>query len=1035
MDNQEEKMRQLLIAAFEKAKMNDGIWLNESGKLKPKAYGSDMPFSAFNSLVLALHGDQLKSRSNEYITFNQAKSLHIPVKGKETGASVMWYNWNTFINKHNPSDKISRDDFLKLPAPQQKDYQVLRQRNYQTLFNIDQTLLSHIDKERYSQILISDGNKEFRDEDSASKKYTIEDFLQRLTDNSVDIRMDGSGVAHYDRSQDILHLPSQSIYPSNEAYAQDAARLVAEATGSSGRLSRGAIDTTNTEDGVNKERLIAELVAGVKMLEMGYPAKISEENIPIIDYWQRELREDPNLINQLEVSVNKAVDAIHQIEEGNAKAVTKQEPVLSKPAHGQQKHYYLTATIKGVPNKKRREFVIVRDKVSKQAAVILPEGANLQESLPGFSKERIERALRQEGIEDIHFYNPDGSHGFQREDSFFKDKDVSINKLDNWSIKRVGNIDVEECVKHASDANFQNIYMMREDEGKYALILKPENETAFSVYPSKEEISTFFAAVKSGDKEREKEMRLNLARKYYAESQTNVAIKHDPFATAEKDIDQNLLDRVVIFKTKASENKPSKILCLPTISGVDDVEPREVSKSQWQLMWLADDKNSYKNNLATTLFADILRDQQAKRQQINNHIRKSPRPIKAVQEQIALLNDRYAKAVKRGDNHAATRLFNEALRITAVAGITPYTTYENNYLKVRKDAHDLKVKDSEAITRTAERLAPMIPKDAVLIPIPSHDGKANDMLALAEAISTITHSEVKDILRSEPRKSQYEAKRNGRPLMPSDLNIISTKTVPMTKIPILIDNVIDTGATAEAAVQAVGRGIVVSLASTSSTYRQAVRMDETGAIAKKDDNLILLSERFQRLSEKVQKEKDEAEKKEAERKQAEAKKQEEEKRRNSPEQKAKEEREEKAKEELTKAETKAVAAVVLTPILKQYNDLKAKHPDALLLFRGGDFYHTYNDDARKASSILGITLTRRHEADGKTIDMAGFPYTQLDTFLPKLIRAGQRVAICDQLESPRQQAQHQQSELPAAIEQSELEPEAVEEDNRPRRSR
>ena len=93
--------------------------------------------------------------------------------------------------------------------------------------------------------------------------------------------------------------------------------------------------------------------------------------------------------------------------------------------------------------------------------------------------------------------------------------------------------------------------------------------------------------------------------------------------------------------------------------------------------------------------------------------------------------------------------------------------------------------------------------------------------------------------------------------------------------------------------------------------------------------------------------------------------------------------------------------IVLTPMMKQFLDLKAKHPDAVMLFRCGDFYETYSTDAIVAAEILGITLTKRANGKGKTIEMAGFPHHALDTYLPKLIRAGKRVAICDQLEDPK----------------------------------
>ncbi|MCB2220062.1 MAG: DNA mismatch repair protein MutS [Bacteroidetes bacterium] len=98
------------------------------------------------------------------------------------------------------------------------------------------------------------------------------------------------------------------------------------------------------------------------------------------------------------------------------------------------------------------------------------------------------------------------------------------------------------------------------------------------------------------------------------------------------------------------------------------------------------------------------------------------------------------------------------------------------------------------------------------------------------------------------------------------------------------------------------------------------------------------------------------------------------------------------------AETKKIAE---TPLMKQYNAIKAKYPDALLLFRVGDFYETFGEDAVRASKVLGIVLTKRANGAASYVDLAGFPHHSLDTYLPKLVRAGHRVAICDQLEDPK----------------------------------
>ena len=90
----------------------------------------------------------------------------------------------------------------------------------------------------------------------------------------------------------------------------------------------------------------------------------------------------------------------------------------------------------------------------------------------------------------------------------------------------------------------------------------------------------------------------------------------------------------------------------------------------------------------------------------------------------------------------------------------------------------------------------------------------------------------------------------------------------------------------------------------------------------------------------------------------------------------------------------------VTPLMQQYNAIKAKYPKSMLLFRVGDFYETFGKDAIKASHILGIVLTRRNNGNSK-IELSGFPHHSLDNYLPKLVRAGERVAICDQLEDPK----------------------------------
>ncbi len=99
--------------------------------------------------------------------------------------------------------------------------------------------------------------------------------------------------------------------------------------------------------------------------------------------------------------------------------------------------------------------------------------------------------------------------------------------------------------------------------------------------------------------------------------------------------------------------------------------------------------------------------------------------------------------------------------------------------------------------------------------------------------------------------------------------------------------------------------------------------------------------------------------------------------------------------------------------MKQYTEIKAKYPGAMILFRVGDFYETFGEDAIKASQILGIVLTKRANGSASHVELAGFPHHSLDSYLPRLVRAGQRVAICDQLEDPKMAKKLVKRELPS----------------------
>jgi hypothetical protein len=229
-----------------------------------------------------------------------------------------------------------------------------------------------------------------------------------------------------------------------------------------------------------------ELASAVKMNQFGLPARIADENLPLIEKWKESLEKNPRLMDGLEAEVNNAL------------------AMMSKAEHG-------TKIEKG------------------------------------------NEPVRQETQGD------------------------RINA---------------------------KLLMIQDDEGKWAMYVKPESEKGFALYPEKGDIGRFFAASKMEESSANK-IKAQLAQKYYDLAAKDPGLKVDLFTTKEKDIDLSLIGNVNVVRTK-----DSKILCSPVIQGIGKPEPREVSPAQWQRLWMAEDKVDYKRNLAATLFADVLREQQ-----------------------------------------------------------------------------------------------------------------------------------------------------------------------------------------------------------------------------------------------------------------------------------------------------------------------------------------------------------------------------------------------------------------------------------------
>lgn len=616
--NAADKQVELLSEALNGAVSAGGHWLNATGKGYPKFYPAGVSVSPFNALFMALHSDKNGCKSNLFTLYSEAKARGASVREHEKGVPFLFYNWNKYVNKNNPNEVISRNDYQQLSPEEKSQYKGVHNREIRTLFNIDQTLLPHVDKKEYDAALEKYGNsveQGFGEKELRELRPRFNAFVQSISGNMVPVRTDGSGVAHYDTQKDAIYIPRQKDFAHYTDYAQETLRQIVSATGHQQRLAREGMVMKNgvppTEDAVKQEQLIAEIASGIKMLEMGLPARLSDESIKLVDYWDRELKENPCLIDAIESDVNNALEVIRKAERGEKieYATYRNHRQTEQMKEQMPKHFFVADEIKKHPDKENKTIVLVIDKQGKSADVILPAGASLEvnNEIKGMSKQRIQSALEKSGIETVRFYNPDGALGYRPDDRYFAEKQIEVARLKNWALETLSTIDAHPAVKQADKPGFEQIQMVQDDKNRWALFIKPEGKAGYSVYPDKDDLNRFFTTLKQSLDNIDK-VRGELARKYYTLAESKPDLKVDLFHTADERIDLNRIQRVAVFKTKNGA-----ILCAPIIDN-QRLQPRSVTPQQWQRMWIAEDRNSFKQHLAATLFADVLNKSRAQEQ-------------------------------------------------------------------------------------------------------------------------------------------------------------------------------------------------------------------------------------------------------------------------------------------------------------------------------------------------------------------------------------------------------------------------------------
>lgn len=490
-----ERQAEVLVAALERANKNGGTLLNAGQKAMPQFYDKTLRITPVNALIMAMHSDNGEFKTNSYTMFNETHDRSEAVKKGQKGVPFVWQNLNQYVNKDNAEDKISRAEYNSLADAEKAKYKVNPREDVYTVFNIDQTTMSHVHKEEYAKQVEQFGPN--RPTDEKLLRSDVNKFIQSMKDNLVPIRKDATGIAHYDSKKDTLYIPAQKAFPSYADYVQEVTRQIVHATGVPQRLGREglSVDGVKTPSEVQQhmEMLVEEIASAHRMLELGMTAKMRPQTVEQLPNIISELKAEPTMAQKVLHDVNRTVGMIKKAENG------EKIKLIEKPSEKRQQAWSSQFPIDKVPS------------------------------------------------------------------------------------------------------TFTQISMLKDDEGKWTLAAKPENARTFAVHPSREDVSLYFDMMKNDhDETHVNEFKTQFAQKYYSVVAANPEKEANIFRS---NASQDALD--LISKVNAFKTKDNKIMLVATI-GDEKQKSVQINQSQWQRMWLADDKQDYKTHLAAILYSDAL---------------------------------------------------------------------------------------------------------------------------------------------------------------------------------------------------------------------------------------------------------------------------------------------------------------------------------------------------------------------------------------------------------------------------------------------
>ena len=650
----------MLDTALSRAADNDGLWLNEEKFVSPTIFASEIAtLPAFTELHMMLDTQENNYSTNVYIMSSDvdekkegATEVTANVGDKfapQVESLINIDNTNIVEDKNTLEDMVKRshrEGSENIPISSLSKYESLKKSNpdREYLFrdgNFFETYNESAEKigavlnlkpmtdeksdvknlripaSQMVSIISKIANAGLRLEINESRYLTIDNtpkydteatrFLKQ-TASDMGIRLDKATYmpTMYNTKDDSISLHVNNLVGTkpNEYTTREIAdmyRALVDATNKPDRLDRSHRLGLKSEDTLKYNALITELSAGVLMMRQGLPAYISEDNMPLIPYWQRELRENPHMTRILTNNVNAAVEAILLHNEGlfvNYHALRENEKNETKG----KEQYSIVNELAAIPNASKLHIVTIRDHSTNSAIVILPQGASTEvnNEVKGMEKANIRTALSKEGFKDVSFYNADGYLSLNQPNEYFQNKSISEEKISGTSLYPVKTIDVDKEIERTSKPIISNILPIRSDEGKFELYIKATSGKTITIVPSDEDLRALFDSYSMTDARVANAKRDTIAQKYY-----NIAINNPDLQTATLHPSAPAEIKAKISDVSVTKDTNGKPIIIGYTDG-KELAPKSISIDQYQRFRLSDDQQDFKKSIAANAYAQEL---------------------------------------------------------------------------------------------------------------------------------------------------------------------------------------------------------------------------------------------------------------------------------------------------------------------------------------------------------------------------------------------------------------------------------------------